>query len=131
MTVVEHDREWYQTLSSLLPEDVTLLLREPTRSGHMTSEAAPGSYFDDYVQTIADTADDSLDLVIIDGRARMACARASTTKVRRGGTLLLDDSDRPWNAGLSVDLSEWHRTDIRGLKPGGGVHQTTMWRRPA
>lgn len=132
LTVVEHVREWYETLRGLLPSDVTLLLREPTQSGDVTSDAAPGSYFDHYVKTVAGFGDDSLDLVIVDGRARVACARASAEKVRRGGALLVDDSDRPRYAEIAAHLSTWHRTDVRGLKPGGGgVHQTTMWRRPS
>ena len=131
LTTVEHHKGWYEELRSLLPDDVTLILREPTSDGTASSESEPG-FFDDYVATIAEVADDSLDLVIVDGRARVACGTAAMDKVKPGGMLLLDDSDRPRYAQLVERLAAWPRTVHRGLKPGGGAtFETSVWRRPA
>jgi hypothetical protein len=134
LTVVENDRDWYEVLRDNLAETetVTLLLREAELSGEIGSQSMPGRYFDGYVATIADQTDESLDLVIVDGRARVACGLAAMPKVKPGGLLLLDDSDRERYTPLSTALSSWERTDYRGLKPGGGAPcQTTVWRRPA
>jgi hypothetical protein len=81
---------------------------------------------------VADQGDASLDLVIVDGRARVACGLAAMAKVKPGGMLLLDDSDRPRYARLREALTGWHGRDYRGFKPGGGpVCQTTVWTQPA
>lgn len=130
LTVVEHHRGWYETLRHHLPEDVTLLLREPRASGTVGSESEPGHFFDDYRDAIAEVPDASLDLVVVDGRARVACGIAAMSKVRPGGMLLLDDSQRARYALLGERLAAWHRMDYRGLKSGGdALGQATVWRK--
>jgi hypothetical protein len=57
--------------------------------------------------------DHSFDLVIIDGRARAACIQHAIPKVKKGGYLLVDDSER-------YDLSKIRyqkRTDLSGHVP--------------
>lgn len=131
VTVVEHHRGWYEELRAALPSPVTLVLVEPTTNGTIRGRKESG-YFDEYVNTIADFADSSLDLVIVDGRARVACGMAAKSKVKPGGMLLLDDSNRPRYSQLVHSMADWHRKTYRGLKPGGGgVVETTIWRRPA
>jgi hypothetical protein len=131
VTCVEHHREWFGSLRQRLPEDVTLALREPTSTGAATSESEPGNFFDDYVCAVTEQADSTIDLVIVDGRARVACGLAAMSKIRPGGMLLLDDSDRPRYRPLLEALNGWDRTDYTGLKIGGGPPcRTTVWRRP-
>ena len=131
VTTVEHHRGWHDDLRRLLPDEVTLILREPTTEGSISSEGEPGGFFDDYVATVSALPDESLDLVIVDGRARVACGLAAMGKVKRGGMLLLDDSDRPRYAPLRERLEAWAREDFRGLGPGGGrVQQTSVWEAP-
>ena len=48
---------------------------------------------------ICDEPDASLDLVVVDGRARVECARRAMPKVKPGGLLLLDDTSRERYAG--------------------------------
>lgn len=130
VTTVEHDRNWYERLRVEVPGAVTLLLREPGRGGSVGSAVEAGS-FDAYVAAIADYPDDSFDLVIVDGRARVACGLAAMAKVRVGGLLLLDDSQRTRYAPLARALTGWPRTDVRGLKPGEvEISQTTIWTKP-
>jgi hypothetical protein len=132
LTVVEHHRGWYEELRRILPSTVDLILCEPAPEGVVASDAESGRFFDEYVQAINAQRDDSLDLVIIDGRARVACGLAAMNKVKPGGMLLLDDSDRRRYGRLIDALATWERADFRGLKAGGGgVHQTSIWFRPA
>lgn len=129
---VEHDSRWFDQLRKALPEDVELLLRPPDAEGTIRSEFEPGHFFDSYVAEAARHPDDTFDLVIVDGRARVECGLATMSKVRPGGMFLLDDSERPRYAPLVTALSPWPRTDFRGLKiGGGGLFQTTIWWRPA
>jgi hypothetical protein len=129
---VEHDRAWYELVSGMLPPGPTLLLREASAEGTIGSEAAPGQFFDAYVAAIDEHPDESFDLVVVDGRARVACGMAAIPKVRPGGRLLLDDSQRERYQPLLDALRAWPRVDARGLKPREiTVMQTTIWTRPA
>lgn len=131
VTVVEHDEHWHHQLAPLLGTGTRLLFRPTTASGAITSVAAPG-YFDSYVNAIEEEADNSLDLVIVDGRARVECARQAKSKVKPGGLLLFDDTDRPRYQPAIDMLSSWERHDFAGVKPGQRhPAQTSAWKRPA
>jgi len=52
-------------------------------------------------------------------------------KVRPGGMLLLDDSDRDRYLPLQAALKDWVRVNYRGLKAGGGgVVESSIWTKP-
>ena len=93
VTAVEHDEAWHRQLAGQVTPGVTLLYRPPAAAGAVTSAIA-GGYFDAYAAAVDGEPDGSLDLVIIDGRARVECARRAMPKVKPGGLLLLDDADR-------------------------------------
>ena len=128
VTCVEHDQHWHRELAKNLGSDV--LLRVPSDTGTLRGAENAG-FFDDYVETINQFEDESLDLVVIDGRARVACALAARSKVRPGGMLLLDDSDRKRYLPAIEALVTWNRFRERGLKPGLLVAETSVWTRPA
>lgn len=72
--------------------------------------------FTDYVRTIEEVGGE-FDLVVVDGRAREACLRASLPRLAADGLLLLDDAWRPRyravlraEAGVTVE-------DLWGLTP--------------
>lgn len=127
---VEHNPDWFDALQTVVAPHVRLIMAPPMKDGLIPSEAEEGVYFDDYVKTICAENDQSFDLVIVDGRARLACLTASLDKVRRGGMLLLDDSDRPRYRRAHEEVT-WPRRHLRGLKPGvRHIAQTTVFVRP-
>lgn len=131
VTVAEHDREWFEVLREQLGDTAVTLLSEPSTEGTIGSVKSPGMFFDDYVGLIAGQPDEHFDLVIVDGRARVGCGLAAMSKIRPGGTLLLDDSHRPRYEPLRQALSGWSRKDHRGLKIGSNkVAQTSTWIKP-
>lgn len=131
ITVAEHDEQWYRQLTAQVRASTTLLLRPPAAAGTVTSAFAPG-YFDHYVAAIDDQPDGSLDLVIVDGRARVDCARRAVPKVKPGGLLLLDDTDRDRYRPAVELLTGWQRHVFAGLKPGQRFPaETSAWKRPA
>ena len=81
-----------RTQRSGLPS-TSLMHRGTISIGKISSDVDPG-FFDDYVAAINDELDNSLDLVIVDGRARVECVRRAMPKVKPGGLLLLDDTGR-------------------------------------
>ena len=130
VTVAEHDEEWHRQLGNRLAPNTTLLFLPPSVSGAITSGVTSG-YFDRYVAAIDGQQDDSLDLVIVDGRARVECASRAMPKVRPGGLLLLDDTDRARYLPAVEMLAGWERHVFVGLKPGQREPaQTSIWRRP-
>jgi hypothetical protein len=88
--------------------------------------------FEGYVKAIAECADDSLDLVLVDGRCRAACVLEAAAKVRPGGLLVLDDSDRDRYQPAHHGLRTWPRREFWGIKPFTvPPARTTVWTKPA
>lgn len=70
-----------------------------------------------YVSQIDAFADASFDVVLIDGRARPACICHSVAKVKPGGMLILDNSDRAY---YLAQTRPWLQ-DYTGLTFSGAV----------
>jgi Methyltransferase domain len=129
VTGVEHHAGWYRDISALTGPSTEVLLVEPETEGSITTSLADG-YFDRYVATVSAVPDGSMDLIIIDGRCRVACATAAKPKVKPGGSLLLDDSDRARYAPVFALFAGWQTLTIQGLKVGGGASSTLFTRPP-
>ncbi|MFQ5415479.1 MAG: hypothetical protein ACE5FL_00375 [Myxococcota bacterium] len=85
--------------------------------------------FRDYVRSIRAHEDGSLGLVSVDGRARVACVRESIPKVRDGGYLVLDNSERDRYREAFELLSRYECLDFSGLGPFcTEPWSTTVWR---
>lgn len=131
LTVTEHDVEWHRELADRLAPSTTLLFRPPASVGSITSAIVPG-YFDDYVGAIDSQDDGSLDLAIVDGRARVECVSRAMPKVKPGGLLLFDDANRFRYRPAVNGLDGWERRVFTGLKPGQRhPSYTSVWKRPA
>jgi hypothetical protein len=127
---VEHHEAWYRQLEQALRPAATIRYRATLPTGSITSQVEPG-FFDSYVDAICDEPDASFDLVIVDGRARVECARRAMPKVKPGGLLLLDDTRRERYQPAIALLAGWDRYVFEGLKPGDVFPgQTSVWRRP-
>lgn len=130
ITVAEHHTGWYRHLTEALPSAVKVLLVPPQAAGSVTSAVEPG-FFDDYVAAIDGQPEGALDLVITDGRARVDCVRRAMPKVKPGGLLLLDDTERARYLPAVEMLAGWERHVFTGLKPGSRTPaQTSAWKRP-
>lgn len=127
LTSVEHDEEWFQNISQRIKEnhlqDITYLYRP---LGHPPSQVIP---FEERLETpyvrVADLfQSESLDLVIVDGHYREACIAAVLPKLRRGGLLLLDNSN--W-----LPLDQWNVPSEWGIvhQSFSVNNQTTVWRK--
>ena len=78
---VEHDRSWYEQVAADLPANVTLRHVELVYGGDYAATArhSPGRF----------------DIVVIDGRDRVSCARAALVALTEDGVIVWDNSDRP------------------------------------
>jgi hypothetical protein len=144
---VEHNLEWYGVVCNILQrENVSnckyLLMEPQSVSGCSISDAAdPQSYasheyenmsFEAYVKSIDAYPNKCFDLVFIDGRARPSCILHARNKLKSGGIIILDNSERDYYSLGKELLSDWERMDFYGPGPYGRYFwQTSIFRCPA
>jgi hypothetical protein len=142
---VEHDPRWHALVSEALRmrnlTNCEYLLREPRRIGpppkgepsiygaNARPQDHPEMNFDSYVRAIECHPDEPFDLVVVDGQARTACIEHALKKMRRGGYLLLDNSNNPDIADSVQAMPPYPRTDFHGVAPGWppARWRTTVW----
>jgi hypothetical protein len=138
---IEHDPIWYQDVDNFLEEkgykNISLRLVEPVTAKNIdplytsTDVNHIGKSFESYIKAINEYPDIFFDIVVVDGRARPGCMRQALPKIKPGGFLVLDNSDRTeYKDGQSLML-EW-RTILK-FGPGPYVNfptGTTIWQRP-
>lgn len=146
LTSIEHDATWAHSVRDQvtpgLLEHWTLILEPPndastygSTNAHpysSTDEQYRGYSFERYVRSIEQFADTSLDVVVVDGRARPACIRAASPKVRIGGFLVVDQSEREqyWGAIRELAGGSYSLRQFPGPTPGlGHFTQTAIMQR--
>jgi len=132
---VEHDPGWYEVVSRKIKNNSILnceyILKEPSVSNskgsgtqvarnYLSSDKKyAGFNFKNYCKAIELFPDKFFDLVLVDGRARTSCTFHALNKVRNGGCLILDDSERAGYLPAINTLKKngWIRKDFFGPKP--------------
>jgi hypothetical protein len=119
VTSVDHDRAWIDRLRPQVPRHVELL----ARSSSGDDVDAPAG--DEYVEAIGDVA--AYDVVVIDGRSRLACARRALPHLAPQALAVVDNADRPSLAPVLALASQLglQRIDLSGPVPGAGRLATT------
>lgn len=129
---IEHDAAWFERAKDQLAH---LNDRDPPLSLHLVEPQAkaPGDYpsglapykdmsFEAYANAISAYPKGHFDLIVVDGRARMACLHGCVDYLAPGGTILLDNADytryqpeltRFWAA----HQNEFERTDFLSPTP--------------
>jgi hypothetical protein len=101
----EHDREWYQQVLETLPTNATLYFFALEYGGA-------------YCQKISKYSN-HFDIVVIDGRDRINCARNSLSALKSNGVIVWDNSDREeYREGLNY-LAEhnFRKLEFVGMHP--------------
>jgi predicted O-methyltransferase YrrM len=121
VVTIEHDSSWY-----------TEIIQAVRDLPHVTVRLVSAAHFDSCYSTSIDVEpEDSLDLVLVDGRCRVACVVHAMSKVRTGGLIVLDDSDRTEYRAIYDLLRHWRQETYFGLVPcKDEPSHTTIWRRP-
>ncbi len=126
LTSIEYDEAWYGRIRDRLTEFRNVDYRY-VPVDHPLHEATRPHYdpLPRYVAVAGELADGSLDFVVVDGHYRQACILAVLPKLRAGGLLLVDNTDR-------LPLSEWGvPSDWPVLHQSRNVMtQTTIWQKP-
>lgn len=143
LTSIEHDRDWWARVRTRIGGDSSararLELIEPSVLG---PDERPSGYistkpdgirrsYEKYARAIDEVPDRSLDLVLVDGRARVACARHARRKLKPGGFLVLDDAARPEYAEVWQCYADSTSQRFRGLGPRKRIPaETAVWQTP-
>lgn len=100
----EHDAGWYQQVSKDLPSNVTLLHVDLADGAYARTVAGYGATFD---------------VVVIDGRDRLECARHSLGALNERGVIVWDNSDRAEaDEGYALFRQDgFRRIDFFGMGP--------------
>lgn len=139
---VEHNKDWYEQVKALIAgnhqNNIQLTLIPPDKPPmpiRLSSEQQvfsventypnPDDLFDSYVNHIRSFEDDYFDFILIDGRARKSCALAAVNKLKRGGLIVLDNSERLRYQTVHETLIDWPQ-----IHTTTGLTDTTIWLKP-
>ena len=145
VTSVEHDDEWFLKAHNVFgaSEKWSPLHIKPTKvyqqgdvadwASYRTSDESYGSYeFGEYARAICRFPDESLDLIVVDGRARPSCFHHALSKIKRGGYIVWDNTERVnYHRAMSCvqakDFSVRHFAGAQPFVPH--FTQTSIWTR--
>lgn len=122
---VEHSEEWFKRISTVLEQtkrnNIHLhYIKENINSNSPENEQLSKIYaFDpsftikfqyyNYFSFITKFPDEYFDFIIIDGRGRVECAFNSEAKLKKGGFLILNNSERTRYKAIFGLLSAWKK----------------------
>ena len=113
LTSLEHDKKWILALENKISTPNyknrwTLALKDLKTD---TFNKSP------YLDFLTTQKDESFDLISIDGRLRNESLKIASYKVKRGGFILLDNSDRSeYKQGIEfINNLGWSRQDLNGF----------------
>lgn len=110
---VEHDEGWFKKLDETVKEkkytkwtgffikaESGLYVTEPEISNPLhyatSDEFYKNTHFKNYSSKIDEFANETFDVVLVDGRSRVSCIYHSISKIKKNGLLVLDNSDRTY-----------------------------------
>ena len=129
LTSIEHSAAWHsQVRTDLQRQQIRNVDYQLIPLDHPEVEPERSAYdpLPTYVAILDSFADQSLDLVIVDGHYRTTCIRSCLPKLKPGGLLLVDDVDFwPSRTALPVPLM-WSLVD----ESSNGIKRTCIWRKP-
>lgn len=142
---IEHDVDWFKKASQDLGGNSSWspTLIEPVKGREPNDPSDWSTYgsshqefldasFEEYVRAIDKYDDQSLDVVLVDGRSRPSCFHHALQKVRPGGFVLWDNTDRDtyYPEMDNVDPGEFKMFDFPGPSPYVTFFtRTTIWQR--
>lgn len=134
VTTVEHDTTW----SNFLKEKIDELSFKNVDLKEIPPEKIPdfkkkdyrnpddfvskdthsiGLSYENYVKSINSYPTEYFDIVLVDGRARNSCIKHAIPHIKKGGFLIVDNSDRAYYLKPFPELkdsSQWQKTEFQG-----------------
>ncbi|HZX75297.1 MAG TPA: class I SAM-dependent methyltransferase [Cyclobacteriaceae bacterium] len=95
------------------------------RNDDYTVPFTPATCYVNYYSFIDRYEKESFDFIIVDGRARVECAEHAIPKLKKGGILILDNSERLRYKPVHDTLMSWKKVFTTN-----GLTDTTFWFKP-
>jgi precorrin-6B methylase 2 len=129
---VENDKEWFAHLNAQIEarqiKNVAYALIEANKTKEHVlnnkyisqSTLNDGGCFENYARSINAIPDGSLSIALIDGRARRACIAHAIPKIKQGGYLIVDNSERSYyfeQNEILFDTEKWESVHFVGPVP--------------
>lgn len=145
---VEHDQKWFEILGKVIAEknytkwtgyfiepEKGKVVENPEKANplhfYTDDEHYLNFHFKNYATKIQEFPDNGFDVVLVDGRSRSACIYQSVSKIKKGGLLVLDNSDRNYytseNQKLIKDNFNLVFADYAPSPYTREFTQTTIW----
>ena len=142
ITAIEHFKPWYSKVKALLEsktiQNTSLKLIEANGDvppQHLSSEMqlyisaeeypVKDDAFTNYINVLDEYSNSHFDFIAVDGRARLSCVLKSIPKLKKGGFLLLDNSERKRYYPAIEALNDWPK-----IFTTTGLTDTTIWMKP-
>lgn len=134
---IEHDPQWYEMISKKLGEmnitHVEYLLKPENDPAEFKDEVFSCETEDfkvrrdyvNYFRAIDQKEDAYFDFILVDGRARCECVYYSLPKLKKGGLMILDNSERERYKFVFDLLKDWEMVNTTN-----GLTNTTLWVKP-
>lgn len=101
---IEHDDQWYRKMCKTIEnkglKNIKLIMEIPTETIGLEdlysseNEEYRNKSFKNYVSTLDSFPNNYFSLVLIDGRARQSCFKHSLDKIKKGGLIVFDNTER-------------------------------------
>lgn len=134
---IEHNEAWYKKVKSSLKEKkfdnveyhfikINYPDQHLDKDGYQAAlnENQTNAYRD-YFSFIDRFPDEYFDFIVVDGRARVECGFHAIPKLKPGGVLVLDNSERIRYQPLKEKLTSW-----QSIWTTSGLTDTTLWIKP-
>lgn len=135
VVTIEHVDAWRARVAERLEREgltnVDLRCVPPDPADERADAEADGAEraYARYAGAIDAEPDRSLDLVMVDGRARALCIEHALPKLRPGGWLVLDNAERAFYASIRARLEQYESKQFRGVANGVARYfETAAWR---
>ncbi|WP_107038012.1 O-methyltransferase [Brumimicrobium mesophilum] len=142
MVCIEHYEPWYKKVTDLFKEkgitniDYRFIEVDknnknkaltPQLENYLKQECAANIMWDfqNYFESLADFEDEHFDFILVDGRARPECVLYSIDKLKSGGLMVLDNSERKRYSIVFEILGAWDN-----YTTSNGLTDTTFWIKP-
>lgn len=131
---IEHDEKWFDQIHNELEKyaNVThLLVRPEKKQGKPEYRSINGLFtqgldFEKYAHAADHLPNESIDLLIIDGRVRPQCLINSLGKLKKGGILLFDNAERAsYQPVIQQQLKGWNSSRYTGVTVFDAFFNTT------
>lgn len=126
---IEHNSAWYSRVQADLErQEIRNVDYHLIPLDHPESEPEQANYpvCPAYVKVLDRFADETLDLIVVDGHYRTTCIKHSLKKLKPGGLLLVDDINL-WPSLEALPIpNNWQRVD----ESTNGIKKTYIWQKP-